>query len=654
MAGFSLKLFGGFRLFRDEGQEVQVSSKRGQALLSYLALNQGQHHTRDKLVGLLWPDRSDDQARHSLRQELSTLRKAFKDASPFIVTGGNRLAINPQVLTVDVWAFEHLAGENKPKALTHAATLYTGDLLEGLALAAPVFEQWCAGEQLRLKDLACSVFERLAQTQAATGQEKEALEVAQKLALLDPLREGTHRLLMQLFAGTGRRSDALRQYQACVNILKDELDVAPDPETQRLYAAIHSGQGISPGPAEKPKNLALPNKPSIAVLPFDNLSGDIDQEYFADGIAEDIITTLGRFRWFFVIARNSSFTYKGKAIDVKQVGQELGVRYVLEGSVRRAGQRVRITAELTDTTTGQHIWAEKYDRNLGDIFAMQDEITQAVIASVAAPFQLAEADRAERKDPANFDAWDCCIRGRWHLWKFNKVDNIKAQGFLKQSINLDPTFASAHADLAGLYVIDGLFGWNRPSIESGELARAAGDKALHFDDQDVWAHVIVGLVDAFSKRHQEGLHRLEQAIEINPNLATAHGFLGWVEAFIGNTERAVIEAEKAIHLSPRDPFIMFWHAALSGAAFVDGNYKEAARWARQAIEDRKDFPSGHRLLAASLGQMGEDKKARAAVKEVLRLIPDQTLGNLKVQLPYKDPEVIKHFLEGLRRGGLPE
>jgi len=422
----------------------------------------------------------------------------------------------------------------------------------------------------------------------------------------------------------------------------------------RVWRWIRDPSVASADRAEEPGPFPLPDKPSIAVLPFDNLSGDPKQEYLSDGIAEDIITGLSRFHWFFVIARNSSFTYRARAVDVRRVAKELGVQYVLEGSVRSTHNRLRMTVQLIDALTGRHVWAESYDREFDDIFAVQGEISSAIVAAVAPRFLAAEAQRVRRKNPARFDSWDFVMRARWHLWRFSRQDSVEAQGLLRKAIDLDATSAPALADLASLHVIDALFGWSGSPLQSLSEARAVAERAHSIDDQDDWTNAVLGLVDAVSRRHEEGIRRLRRALELNSNLAAAHGFLGWAYTFVGDTENAHREIEQAIRLSPRDPFLVLWHAALAGAAFVDGDYENAVRWARQTIEERRDWPSGHRLLAASLGQLGKEADASAAVREVLRLIPDQSVATLRLQLPYRDPNVVERFLDGLRRGGLPE
>ncbi len=405
-------------------------------------------------------------------------------------------------------------------------------------------------------------------------------------------------------------------------------------------------------PSAAEPTLALPDKPSIAVLPFDNLSGDPDQEYFADGIAEDIITGLSRNRGFFVIARNSSFTYKGRAVDIRQVARELGVRYVLEGSVRKAGNRVRITAQLIDATTGSHVWADRYDRDLADIFAVQDEITQTVVATVAPELLSAEIQRAQRKAPENLDAWDCVMRSFWHLARTTEDDNAKARQLARQAIELDPGAAAGFSALAVTHVMDSVYGWGESAAQSVMDSLAAAQQAVALDNRDALAQAFLGLANVMLKRHDDGIRRLETAIEIDPNLAIAHSILGLGLALSGKSEEAAAHLNEALRLSPRDPFKFLWLFQRGVAAFVGTDYEEATEWAREAIDENPRFPSGHRLLATSLGQLGRLPEARVALDEFLHLVPDATIESIKVQTPWKHTADLERWADGLRKAGL--
>ena len=329
---------------------------------------------------------------------------------------------------------------------------------------------------------------------------------------------------------------------------------------------------VSAAPSSAP--LALPDKPSIAVLPFDNLSGDPEQEYFADGLTEDIITGLSKFHWFFVIARNSSFTYKGRAVDVKQVSIELGVQYVLEGSVRKAGNRIRISAQLIDALTGRHIWAERYDRDLEDIFAVQDELTEAIVGAVAPSFVSAEAKRVERKPPENFDVWDYSMRGNWHLSRRGKDDVLEARRLFETGLELDPNSTMA---LSGLALTLGWainFGWVDDLDEARAVGHAAARKAVNLDENDALALVGLAIISFYMHQLYEAAAACRRALEHNPNLALAEGWLAAILGWRGDYDEALQHAERATRLSPRDTFAI-GSFAYAGAEFGAGHYEQS-------------------------------------------------------------------------------
>jgi TolB-like protein/Flp pilus assembly protein TadD len=398
--------------------------------------------------------------------------------------------------------------------------------------------------------------------------------------------------------------------------------------------------------------LPLPDKPSIAVLPFANMSGDPEQEYFSDGITEDIITALSRFRWFFVIARNSTFTYKGKTVDVKTVAQDLGVRYVLEGSVRKVGSRVRITAQLIDAPTSHHVWAERYDRDLKDIFAVQDEITENIVTSIGPEFLSAEMRRAQRRDVRSLDAWDCIMRAAFHHSRYRKEDVAEAQRLLQKAIELDPFNAEGFCLLAFTHLMQEQFGWSESADQSIQEATKAAENAIAIDDRDAWAHTALGLVDLISRRYDDAIRRLKRAVQLNPSLANAYGALGQALALAGEYAPAVEQINKAIRLSPRDPFLVYWFGHLGLAAFAEERYDIACEWAAKVIQENPCFPGGHRLLAASYGQLGRIKEAQAGLKEMLLLMPGMTIDDVRKQVPFKDPVHMERYLGGLHKAGL--
>ena len=395
---------------------------------------------------------------------------------------------------------------------------------------------------------------------------------------------------------------------------------------------------------------ALPDKPSIAILPFINMSGDAEQEYFADGISEDIITALSKSRWLFVIARNSSFTYKGRALDVKQVGRELGVRYVLEGSVRRAGNRVRITAQLIEAATGAHLWSERYDRDLADTFAVQDEITESVVGAIEPELLQVERQRAARKNPENMDAWDHYMRGLWRLYQFTSDDNAKAERLMRRAIELDPTSALGHMGLVRVLVAKIFWGWCENLEADRQAAYAAGRRAVELDERDPHAHYALAWTSLLMREHESALAEAQKAIDLTPNFALAYYVLGVIRAYLGRFDQASDPIHRAIRLSPHEPIIFFFYYILAIAQYHQVHYEEAAKLARMGIGARR-FHMLYRMLAACYGQLDRAEEARAALAEMRPLMPKDAERHWEITNPYADPAHRAQFIDGLRKAG---
>jgi TolB-like protein/Tfp pilus assembly protein PilF len=396
-----------------------------------------------------------------------------------------------------------------------------------------------------------------------------------------------------------------------------------------------------------------PDKPSIAVLPFNNLSGDPEQEYFADGLAEDIITGLSRFHWFFVIARNSSFSYKGTSPDVRQVAKELGVQYVLEGSVRKVSNRVRITAQLIDALSGHHIWADTYDRDLEDIFAVQDEITQAIVAEVAPSFISAETRRIERIPTESFDAWDYAMRGKWHLSQGSKHHTVEAKRLFETALELDPNSTTA---LSGLAYTSGWlinFGWAENLDEVRDVAHTAARRAIELDESDAEAHVALGIILFYTDQVDAAVAACRRALELNPNLAVAEAWLGACLSWASDYDQAIVHAEKARRLSPRDIFSI-GNFSRTCAEYGAGHYEQAVEWAKKTIEVTPEFPAAWFYLALSLAHLDRLAEAHAAKDHILGIMPHLNIRMLRAALPSGRPEEIERRIEGFRKAGVPE
>jgi TolB-like protein len=412
---------------------------------------------------------------------------------------------------------------------------------------------------------------------------------------------------------------------------------------------------IGPPPEElrDQSRLALPasDRPAIAVLPFINMSGDPEQEYFSDGISEDIITALSKLRWFFVIARNSSFVYKGKSVHLRQVAEDLGVGYVVEGSVRKSGDRVRITVQLNDVATGGHIWAERYDRGIADVFAVQDEITEAIVTAIEPQLYARESFRAQRKPPDSMDAWDLVMRGLSHYWRVTRQDNIVAQALLEKAIAIDPNYGQALGVLATSQTFSFHMGWVDRATTL-PIAERAALAAIRADSEDPWAHHALGCVDLFTRRFEDSLAEFELALRLNPNFSLAQGYYGLALSYCGRLEEADRATRRALRLSPRDPFSAIYMGIAAYSQFVRRDYDEAMRLAREAIRQRSDFVGAHRVLTAAAGMAGDTETAAAALQELRRAQPNISLAWIADEMPIMQGGELEHYLEALRHAGL--
>jgi tetratricopeptide (TPR) repeat protein len=351
-----------------------------------------------------------------------------------------------------------------------------------------------------------------------------------------------------------------------------------------------------------------------------------------------------------VIARNSSFAYKGKAVDVKRAARELGVRYVLEGSVRKGGNRVRITAQLIDAATGNHIWADRYDGDLTDVFALQDEITKKVVAAIEPKLLEAEGLRSQSRSPEDFGAWDMVIQANALFWRLTKAEGEAAIAILKQAVERYPDYAPAHSMLAFMMLVSGYLGWDIMEPKTEE-ALILATRAAELDDSDPWAHLALGYVALTMRRTEEAAEEFQRAIDLNPNFAAAHGYLGLALALAGQSDQAITHGEQAIRMSPHDPQNAIFNVGLAVAHYLSGRYAEAIGFGRKALQQRNGMTGGHRIYCASLAQAGQLVEARAALARLKELQPDISIAWCEKYVPYT-PAPMAKFIEGMRTAGL--
>ena len=428
-----------------------------------------------------------------------------------------------------------------------------------------------------------------------------------------------------------------------------EHEVKNVAEPARVYRVLMDAETQKPLIEEQ---LELPDKPSIAVLPFDNMSGDPEQEYFSDGITEDIITALARSQWMFVIARNSSFTYRGKAVDVKIISRELGVRYILEGSVRKAVNRIRVTAQLIDGLNGEHVWAEKYDGQLEDIFDLQDQITQKVVASTHTQIQLSlgKADAKVRREKLH--TWDLIAKAWKYIYDFSEDSLNRAEKLMREALDLDTNSGMANCMLGSALIHKVIMGYvpgkARQTIDESYKYT---QKAVSIDEQNEYSHWTLGVIYSVIKKHDFALAELQRAIDINPNLSLAYGVFGSIYAHSGKPDEAIKYSKIAIKINPRDLSILFRYDDIAISHLVSGRYSQAIKWSYKSIQRKPSYQFSHAILISSLGLQGKVQEAKEAIESYYEMSDGKRFPSFK-KIPFKNLEDLNKFHEGLRKAGL--
>jgi adenylate cyclase len=455
-------------------------------------------------------------------------------------------------------------------------------------------------------------------------------------------------------------SSAYEQVRGKVEVVFDDIgpqalkNIVEPMRAWRTRIDANASFALSQDVSIEPRQpLALPDKPSIAVLPFQNMSGDTEQEYFADGMVEDIITGLSRSRSLFVIARNSSFTYKGKVVDIKQVGRDLGVRYVLEGSVRKAGNRVRITGQLIEASTGNHIWAERFDGELEDIFDLQDRVTSSVIGAIYPSIRFAEIERSRRKRPQDLSAYDYAMRAMPHVWALEKDESAKALEMLDAAIAIDPKYPLALSLAGWCRAQRSVYNWADDIAGNQVLALALAERAVELSDDDPLILAVLGAVHTIVRNHGTARVLLERAITLDPSAAWAWSRLGWLENYTDRPERALDNFERALRLSPLDPMNFNNYVGMGSSHEILEHYEKAAALYLRAIDERPHAIWIYRNLASSLSGADRMEDAKKAYAVVMRSYPDLTISKFKQAMVFS-PAALDRMAENLRKLGLPD
>jgi DNA-binding SARP family transcriptional activator/Tfp pilus assembly protein PilF len=674
MAQLRINLLGGMKLTRGE-QALDVGlARKPRALLAYLAMQNGTGQSREKLAGMFWGDRPEAQARANLRQTLSILRKALGTVGDdTLVAEGDNLVLRTASLDVDAIAFERVAGATTIEALERSATLYKGDLLDGFSLREESFDSWANAERARLRRLAVQALDHLVTRYQDQNDQPGALQAATQLLTLDPLNEAAHRAVMQAHAAQGRYAAALKQFESCREILASELSVSPEPETRELYNSLRRLRSAGPdsqapvgdatvigGHGAGKQATPQHEGPVVVVLPFEMPNAAPGENYLAGGITENIITGLTRFRSFVVIALESAMAVCRETGDPEMAGRTLGATHLVTGSVVRSAEQVRIAVQLIDATTGRSYWGQTYDREFGDLFALQDEVAEVIVATLAGRIEEAEQGRIREITTQDAAAYDEVLQGRHHLNRHDLDGLLAARKCFERALAQEPRSSDAHAGLALSYVDEYDFTWST-SANLGTLDRAyeCARRAVALDPTDSRARYALARV--YVARNQHGLARaqIEKAIELNPNDYLILCTKGWFLTFTGEIAEGVACMKDAIRRNPYAPENCLFSMAV--ADYLEGRFQAAIDTLGPVASAHPAFSA---FLAACLARLGGMTEARTTAQEAIGLVDEKRkleLGDDRARwrafwskwFPCSNADDFDQIAEGLCAAGLP-
>jgi adenylate cyclase len=552
----------------------------------------------------------------------------------------------------DYVRFQEGVDDGSDEALRSAVDLYQGDFLSNLTIEEEGWSDWISSERTRLRMLLCDIVIRLVEDDLERGASEQALALARKAVAIDNFREDIHRLLMRSLAALGRRNEALRHFDQVCALLRSELDVEPEAATAALAAELRTSElleRVDPFP----KTLLPPERPSIAVLPFDNFSDDPQQAYFVDGVVEDITTALSRLRWLFVIARNSTFAYRGQPNDVRKIGQELGVRYVLEGSIRKTREHFRISAQLIEAETRGHIWADQYDGKLEDVFEVQDRVTSSVVSAIEPNLHAAEVSRSKSCPPASLGAYDLYLRALPEMAAMTQSGYEAAESHLRRAMDLDPDYADAIATLADCLLRQANAGWMQDTDKAHREARDLSRRAAFLEPANGSVLATAAWALAGTCEWDEALDAAGRALKLQPNSAFVRFRCGAVYGFSGECEQAISQFQAGWRLNPKDPRTHHPQVGIASAHFFRRQFEETIHWARRGMAETTAVAVPRRFIAAALGHLNRTREARTEIDELLKVQPNSCLERSR-KSSYRHTWMLDLYIDGLRKAGLPE
>jgi len=688
MTQIHLNLLGEFRCLAEDGTQVDIALAKDQGLLAILALSPELKSTRSRIIDLLWSTRGNEQARASLRQSLWSLKKSIGNGADNVLQGDRRyVSLNPHCVSTDVVNFHQLMASATKESLEDALKLYQGDLLASLEIRDSVWQEWITLEGESLRSLAVEALRCLIDHYAAGSQPEQLIEAGRKLVELEPFQEEGHRAMMRGYTEGNQRGMALKQYERCRELLQRELDISPDKATQDLFSQVKTGDigvaqterrsasnhqfvsrfSIQPSNEvatvleELPRTAPHTNKPSILVLPFVNLSDDREQDYVARGVTDNIIVALTRFRELFVFAHKTSVATDAMIQTPADAHKQLGARYAVDGSVQKTKDRIRVTARLIDVQTGQHLWAQAYDRDLDNLLAVQDEISELVVNSLVGSVEETDYRRALEKLPKQLAAYDYVLKGRVVLNRnrYTQEGEFEARDHFNEALDLDRNYAPAYAGLAVSYSNELHCNWcKQPEQALSALEEYAG-KALELDNLNVMARYSLACMYYFRGEHERANLEIEHAITINPNDYHIVCAKAWFMTYSGHLQEGVQCSIDAMRTNPYAPEGCLETIGL--AEYLSGNYQQAL-----LAFGKAEYNSMFKLagMAACYAQLGRPDEAAQVSQEFIAISKggtpesDQTPGEhwhsyWNRLYKFKDSGDRQHLLDGLRKAGIP-
>lgn len=652
-----LRILGGLDLTSATDGAAPEVTRQARLLLACLAVAGTRGLTRAETCVLFWPDRPSALARNSLRQCLAAARKALRGANEALSIQSDleEIKLVARTEAIDVRLFREGLRDGTRDGLVSSANAFGGELLAGVEIPEGI-EQFVTSHRRSLNEQAQELVERLSKVDEADDESLNAAQaLAERLLRSDATFEEAHRALMRTHLRRGRTNAALRQFEQCKEAMRRELGAEPDAETRRLFESIQSSENDEVIRQERSAtaNGAGPY-PSIAIMPFDNL-GDPSDAYFADGVVEEIASTLSRIRDFFVISRQSTLTFKGRFVDAREVGRTLGVAYLVEGTARREGDRLRISVQLIDAVTLTQLWSDRYEGANSEIFAYQDRIAAQVAGALNPAIRRAEIEAARRKPPLSLRAYDLVMRAFPKLWGHNASATLEAIPILQSALRIDPKYGRAHALLAWCHALNATYLWTADPEREVAAARRSVDAATGLIDDDPTALTAVGAATGFCGDQEGASASLEQALALDPNNAWAWARWGWTGIYCAQPQQALERFEKAMKLSPLDPFAFNTKIGMASALACLGNPAKAVTIAKDVTKKHPEVTWAHRLLASWAAMAGDMETARSAARKLLAANPDFTIRRYLAIPGFQNmPDYRDRLVRGLREAGLPE